>query len=593
MSSMNELSRNPNRPLAWARALLDFCAAPGRIVSLLILLHLGFTVPLAYRLSIWVDEAYTLHTTARGVAYAFKQAIYFELQPPLYFVLLNLWRDLDDSIFFARLFSVLCIALAIKTAASLAQRLWKNMHPGWVAAVLAVHPFMIQSATQIRVYALVVLLTGVLLLLFFDGYLAEAENARARWLYLLAAIFALYTYYYLGFILVANACSLVLLRRWRPLFRYLSHMTVVGLCFAPMTWVVLGQVSTHTRPLTSAPSWWESLSSISWRVKDFILPAETPSLVVLRRWMLRLVCGVTILWMARKGKRSLTTANIFIWTIAVVTSLLFVTAMRITSKEMMLTHHTVPLLLPSVLFAFSLILLIPARKAVLISVLIFSVFNLISFRVQYKTVTKDRDWAQVAAYVTARERPGQAILVFHAGGALPLAHYYKGANSLVPIPREHNFETFDIRDYVLRDEQEIFDALAQVPGEHEELWLITDNVCGYLGVDYNCQALEEFVDKYYSVENSQTFPSSKVRLLRRKSLHNASAHGSKCAEPGKHELKITKAKAARPPSCTCQAPASPGKYYRVGSPWHVRKRGPAPSSIVCLIGANERLRGVM
>lgn len=500
-----------------AFAALREVLAQDKIVSLLILLHLGITVPMAYRLSIWVDEAFTLNTTGRGIAYAFHQAIRFELQPPVYFVLLNLWRDLNGSIFFARLFSILCVALAIKISAGLAHRLWKNVNPGWVAAVLALHPLMVWAAIEIRVYALAILLTALLLTLFYDGYVAKAASARARWLYLLVSILSLYTYYYLGFILVANACALVALRRWPLLLRYLAQMIVAGLCFMPMTLIVMGQVSTHTRPLGDPTPWWEGLKFITWRVKEYVLPAEETRLVGLRRWTLRLAYVVAILSVVRKGKRLLTTANLFTWTIAAAVSLLFLAALRATTEEMLLPRHTAVLFLPSILLAFSLIATIPGRTGIVIGALIMSVFNVVSLTTVYGTLAGKRNWDQVAAYVVEHEKAGQAILVFHAGAALPLAHYYTGSNALVPIPKENRFETFDIRNYVLRDEQEIFDALARTtPGEHEELWLITDNMCRYLGVDYNCQALEEFVDRHYVVESSRAFSDTRVRLLRRK-----------------------------------------------------------------------------
>jgi hypothetical protein len=502
---------------AFAALREAFCAVPDRVVSFVILLHLGITIPLAYRLSIWVDEAFTLSTTGQSIAYAFYQAMRFELQPPLYYVVLNLWRGLNGSIFFARLFSILCIALAIKVSASLAQRLWKDVHPGWVALVLAAHPLMVGAAIEIRVYALVILLTSLLLLLFFDGYLAETFSPRARWLYLLVSILSLYTYYYLGLILVANACALLVLRRWRPLLDYLARMVAVALCFAPMIWIVLGQVSTHTSSLSATSPWWGGVKFISWRIKNYILPVDEFSLIGLRRWTLRLVYVVTILAVARQGKRIFSSANLFIWTIVTALSLLYLAALRATAEDMLLPRHTSVLLLPSILLAFSVIYFIPGRKRFLIGVLIISVFNVVSLASICRSLNIERVWGPVAAYVREHEKPGQPILVFHAAAALPLAHYYTGTNTLVPLPRDHSFETFDIRDYVLRDEQEVFNALEErAPGEHDALWLVTDGVCDYLGVDYNCPALEEFVNKYYVVEQSRVFSTTQARLLRRK-----------------------------------------------------------------------------
>ena len=79
----------------------------------LIAVHLALALPLAWLLNIWADEASTLHTTQNGLAYAFRHAAADERQAPLYFWILGLWRDLNGSIFFARLFSLICVAAAI------------------------------------------------------------------------------------------------------------------------------------------------------------------------------------------------------------------------------------------------------------------------------------------------------------------------------------------------------------------------------------------------------------------------------------------------------------------------------------------------
>ena len=67
---------------------------------------------MAWHLNIWSDEASTLYTTQNGIFEAFSNAG-DEKQAPLYFVLLGAWRLIDDSHFFARLFSVLCSVLSI------------------------------------------------------------------------------------------------------------------------------------------------------------------------------------------------------------------------------------------------------------------------------------------------------------------------------------------------------------------------------------------------------------------------------------------------------------------------------------------------
>lgn len=514
------------RPPVSHRSLAAFALAPGRIVSLLIVLNLAITIPLAWMVDLIIDEAFTLHTTSAGIVYAFNQAVYFELQAPLYFVLLNIWRGINGSIFFSRLFSAICIALTIKVAAGLSQRLFKAIHPGWFAAIVALHSYAIWATTEIRLYAFGILLSSLLLLLFYDGFLRDKPRRALQAAYLLLSVVALYTQYYLGFLLVANACVLLSLRRWRVLLIYTAGMLLVGLCFTPMLLIVPGQVSTHTQTVTSIVPVIKGVGIISWHIKGFILPItpaeQSGHLEELRRWVFRLgyvLIGVALVrsFILSRFRRSVTTGDVVVWVVFLVTTLFYVAAIHMTAEGMLQERHSFVLFIPSTLLAFSLFAKVADWRARLCWLLIFLLFSLASLYYTYTPLSKNGKWRQTAAFIMESEQPGEPILVFHAGSALTLSHYYRGANALVPIPHENRFDTFDIRDYVLKDEQEINAALARVPGDHEQVWLVTDGMCRFMDVDYNCQGVEDFVEKYYTVERSETFLNLRARLLRRKS----------------------------------------------------------------------------
>lgn len=65
----------------------------------------------------WGDEAMTLATTGHGPVEAAVRARDFELQPPLYFVLLSIWRFVSASVIWARMLSVVAVTAAILIAA--------------------------------------------------------------------------------------------------------------------------------------------------------------------------------------------------------------------------------------------------------------------------------------------------------------------------------------------------------------------------------------------------------------------------------------------------------------------------------------------
>jgi len=493
------------------KSLADFCKAWA--VHFIILLNLALTLFLSDKLNIWVDEAFSLHTTEKSLSYALEQALNFELQAPLYFAFLSLWRKLNGSVFFARLFSVICVALTIYVVSLLSRRLWKDVHPGWIAAAVAFNPLTIAVAIEMRLYALILLLTSLLLLSFYDGYLAEKRSRRAQVCYILLAIAALYTQYYMGFLLAANACALVLLRRWRPLLEYVVGMLIAGLCFAPMLPFIRRQMSAHTAPLRDTESWFSDFKFILWRVKDYLLPAESETMAVVRTWVLR-ACYLATLWIVIARRRQLRPQTIAPMTIALTLVLFFLIIARLSGQLVIQIRHTAVLFLPLVFAAFALVILAGKRWIVMVWTLIAIMFALPLLYARYRPMAKQGDWQRVAAHLMAQEKTEQPILIFHAGAELPLKHYYAGGNRLVPLPRDNTFERFDFHDYILRDEREITSALERTPGNHEELWLVTDGNCGFSGISYNCALLEDFVNKSYTVEETRDFYGSRVRLLK-------------------------------------------------------------------------------
>src|SRR5262249_44867592 len=132
------------------------------------------------------------------------------------------------------LLSVTCAACTLVLAWFLSRRVIPTFRPGWLVATLALHPLLIWAAVEIRVYALVAALSAGLLLLFYHGFMYDDAPRAVRIAYAVLAVAALYTQYYLGFSLVANAAALFVTKRWRPLRDYLLLMIPVGLALGPV-----------------------------------------------------------------------------------------------------------------------------------------------------------------------------------------------------------------------------------------------------------------------------------------------------------------------------------------------------------------------
>jgi uncharacterized membrane protein len=503
-------------------------SSDNKVVYLFVLINLCITIPLAYKLNIWIDEAYTLHTTSRGVIESAHRALTFELQAPLYFALMSLWRKLSGSVFFARLFSILCIALTVRLAAPLARRYLPGLHPAWLAAAIALHPFAVWAAVEIRVYALVLLLASLLLLLFFDGFIADPKRRRSQVLYTLLSIVALYTHYYLGFLLAANGVVLLVSRRRQALRSYAVAMAVVGACFVPMLTTVLAQSGSLGESTGSKVSFARALKFIGWRIYEFAFPAESLAQQAVRRWIVRagVVVAIAVFVVESIRRRSTTSirdharelaSHTTLWLTTIVVAVLLFCALLLTGEGVFVQRHSATLFIPLLLLELALVAAISKRIAPALSVwaAVFFAFCIASLWFTYAPLAKQGDWSRVAAHIQSREAANEPILVFNASDVLPFGQYYRGRNLVVPVPRENRLETYDIRRHVIKNEQEIDEMIARLPA-HERVWLVTPDSCQYFDLDFNCRYLEAPVERLYEVEESTKFYRSNVRLLRRK-----------------------------------------------------------------------------
>ncbi len=496
----------------------------------LIALNFCIALVLAANLNIWIDEAYSLHTSGKDFHNTLNQALYFELQPPAYFLILNLWRQLNNSIFFARLFSILCIVLTLAIVPKLSQKYLPDIHPAWITAAVALNPFTIWAAVEIRVYAFVILLSALLMLFFFDGYLSEQPNQLARWAYIQVAILSLYTQYFIAFLLAAQAIAFLCFKRWQGLRKSILEIIVFGLAFLPILLFLPHQMSEHTAGVPKTFSISESLRLLIWNSLNYFLPINW---TWLRNYqdnnVFLYILGVLMLglmFLIYQKPRWFKQQDIALWIMAsVIIFLLAGVVIKITGAELIEPRHTAVLFIPVIFSAFSLIKAASfpwvkssdRLKILLVWTLILLCFNLASLESTYRRMSKPADLGRVANYITIHEKPKQPILVFPGFLSLPLSYHYSGQNSLVPIPRGEDFQNYNLRKFVLKEEREILAALSKVTNQPQSIWTVSVQRCKNLNINYNCQLFQDFIKRNYSVQLSQKFRGTNVELWQRKS----------------------------------------------------------------------------
>lgn len=490
------------------------------ITLLAIALNLVITIPLAASLNIWTDEAYSLNTTSKPFSEAIYQALYFEIQPPFYYLCLELWRNLHDSIFVARLFSIACIALTIFVCQHLSQRYLNTIHSGWVVVLVALHPYSIWAAVEIRAYPLSVLLSALLLLFFYDGYLSSQPTVRARWIHAGVAVIALYTHYFLGSLLVAGGFCLLCLRRWRSLFTYVLFMLGVGLCFIPMLSLVIHHLSARNAVVGEiSSSFPESLRAMMGRVLIYVFPIELiPRLAKVIRYGF---LGFWI-WLLWRHRRALTTSHVALLSVLAGTTVILALGLDVINLVTYAYRYSYPVFISAILTfvaALSLFLKPTQTKALTIWLAIALTMYAATLIATYAPLAKQGDSQRVAAWIMSQEQLNQPILVFQCEAALPLPYYYTGVNPIVPIPQPMGEDVYDPRKCILNNQAEITTAIEANSTNNQQVWLVDSTnqaeACRYLGFDFNCQVLQEFIDRYYTVEQTREFYGATVSLLRR------------------------------------------------------------------------------
>ena len=495
------------------------------IIPALILLNLAITITLSATLNIWIDEAFTLLTTSRDIPYAIKHSIEFELQPPAYFVLLNIWRNINSSPFFSRLFSSLCIALSVIIVKKLSEQFFKSIHPGWLVFCFALNPFIIWAGMEIRYYAFVILLSSLLLLYFYDAYLIEhPKRLKPHLLYIGISILSLYTQYLLGFLLLANFFVLVFSKRRLPLFRYLCSMLIVGLLFVPMVLIVTHQV-TSVMSIPNVDTVYSSLlylKVIYWRICEYILPAGNLQwLLVIQKWAFRVGLLAVALLFLRKYKQIINSNSVAIWIILAILACSLFGFIKSFGPDLLELRHTGLIFIPALFIPFTVIAPLNNKKLRIFWLLIISFFYF-SFYIQniyisvlyanFQPIAKTGDWERVAEYIKSVEQKDQPILVFRAEFILPFTYYYKGINQAVPIPDNPDLVHFNLPSQVLKNEEDVARHLPQGTAAPRRFWVITVHTAPFRGIDFHPEILESFI-AHGTVVDSKAFFGSKVRLV--------------------------------------------------------------------------------
>lgn len=484
-------------------------------LALLLTAFVAAVAPLLVSLNVWQDETYSLRTTSGDLAHAWRSAIVFEGLPPFYPLLLEGWRTLNGSVAFARLLSVLLASVAIACAFGFARRVLPGIPPSAFAFALAADPFLVYAALDIRLYALAIAFSAILVWTFFEGFFAERPSRGARIAHVVTAIAAMYTQYFAGALLLGCFVALLAARRGRALLAYAVAGAIVVVACLPIVTFLPEQLSTFR---TTSGTTHYSASSVLVTALTFALPHDwLPSWQHGAGNVAYVVVALALAVLILAGRPRATPA--LGATVAIVLTILafFLTVPIALHQTLVVPRHLAVVLVPVLALVFALFDALRVRRGLALGayVVAYAVFAALSFVAIYGAGAKFGDFERAAAFVRAHERPGQTIYVYDQEMTTPLGYYYRGPNRIVGLPEPQRFDRFDARLFVFHDAREVRARLAPVrPGA--TVWLYEADLCTDRSDPFGCRFLEQVVREDFDVVLERPFYKATVRELVRR-----------------------------------------------------------------------------
>ena len=473
---------------------------------------------LSTKLNLYIDELYSLHTTSHGFRYAFDQSLGFEQQPPLFFLALTAWRSIDVSDSFARFFSIGCCLTTLFVVWRFGRRYFVTLPTWFVPLTFAINPFFLWVALDIRVYAMIVLLSALLVALFFKAFCGDRFSLWHAIAFTVVAVAGVYTQYFIGSMFVGFGLALFVGGRWRRIAPFGLAMIVVALAFLPL---LLGSVGNELSQATSnhivaPPVLAERMLSST---LSFVYPHTwVQKSTALNALYLALVLGT--LFFVLRERRNKTVYMLAAVTFTMVAFFLFVILVIAAPLEM--PRHISALYVPAMLLelgAFAAIEGVTHRRRISLAYLLVLLFFAAADDVKtyHAPISNSGDWQRVGAFLNVHVAVSEPIAVFDTEGALGVRHYYRGRARIVPIPHEQSFTVFDRRDFAIASPQQLATLFPRASSVTGRAWLVFGvTACSMIEIGASCSYLDSYVAHHFRITSSAKFNGTTVEELQKK-----------------------------------------------------------------------------
>jgi hypothetical protein len=465
----------------------------------------------------WEDEFYTLDTSSYNISGVISQSYNFEGQPPVYFVLLKIWRQIDDGFVFARFLSLLFVFLTVWVFMRLLRLLSDGGDLIWLLIIFLLNPFTVWAALEIRTYSLLIFLSTILIYSFLSYYLAS-KNFHL-YLFLITCVIGLYTQYYFVFLIIALTFSLLVFKGWRAFFKLCLYLIPVVLMFLPNLIFLKENLSMQH---TSNPDYsaLKGISKVLQSPPKLMLALNlVPIKNGIKLFIILLFIVLAVFGYIKAYKNHIYSGIYFeryniILVSASVIVILFGIVVVITRTVFADKYMAIAFPLLILLFAIFQVHFSLYRKLIYVTLSISFILLLL---MTYIHPVKLFDFKSLVKYVDKIEQKGEPIMFYRNAMSLPFGYYYKGQNQLVPLPDPVRFDTTYLRN--IKDTLELRQVIAGITPKSESYLLITDDNTDYAySVNFNRKMVDEYLNAHFRTTLDTSFfgegPTYRLRIRR-------------------------------------------------------------------------------
>jgi mannosyltransferase len=469
--------------------------------------------------SIWLDEAISIAMAKSTWPTLWHVISHGEANMGIYYILLHFWIKIGDSEFVVRSLSLIFAVLTVPTVFALGSRLFSKRIGLLGALLITVNPFFIQWAQGARGYSLVLLFSTLSSLVF-----VVALQRPSKWLwaaYAITSVIAVYAHVFAGFVLLAQAISLLLMRRkdvpWKGL---LVSWIAIAILILPLGFNILTS-STHNLDWLTRPGWKDL-------VEVFVRFTGEKFLLVLFFILCILTCIKAVRqWFVSKTFRET-------WRYGLLLALLFVPIVISYCisqvKPIFEDRYLIMCIPPLVLLAGIGISLIRIRFLFIASLVILLILSGIQLQSWY-AASGGEDWRGATSYVLSNAEKGDAIIFYSPDVGTAFDYYENRISTLDAFPTVVPY--FDRNTY--QNVNPVTDipvgyadggrlpepdaALSDRLGGYRDIWLVLshDQIVN-LGRNVQSKIIQNLLqEKYGMPKESKTFPNIRVLMF---SLNN-------------------------------------------------------------------------